>query len=115
MDTAKFKKMLLDERDRLELEHRIQTENLAEPEAELANYDSHPADTASNTYERTKEYAIDGNIEELIQRIDDALRKIEDGSYGICDRCKTKIKLDRLRAIPYATLCIDCQESLERY
>ncbi len=115
MDLAKFKKMLLDERDRLELEHRIKTESLTETKPEVGDFDNHPADTASDTYERTKEYAIDGNIEELIQRIDNALRKIEEGTYGICDRCQTSIKPDRLRAIPYATLCIDCQESLERF
>ena len=115
LDMAKFKKMLVDERDRLELEHRVQTEELAEESSELADYDNHPADTASDTYDRTKSYAIGENIEELIQRIDGALQKIENGTYGICDRCEKHINYDRLRAIPYATLCIDCQETLERH
>jgi RNA polymerase-binding protein DksA len=114
IDIAKFKKMLLDERERLELEHRVQTEDLAEGREELANYDNHPADTASDTYERTKEYAFDENYREIVDRIDEALRKINDGTYGECDRCGVVIKQERLRAIPYATLCIDCQEALER-
>lgn len=114
MDTAKFKKMLLDERERLELERRVQLDDLAENRSELADYDNHPADSASDTYERTKDFAIDENIEEIIERIDEALRKIENGTYGKCDRCERLINMDRLKAIPYATLCIGCAEALER-
>lgn len=113
-DTAKFKKMLIDERERLELERRVQMDDLADGGSELADYDNHPADSASDTYERTKDFAIDENIEEIIERIDEALRKIENGTYGKCDRCERPINPDRLRAIPYATLCIDCAEAMER-
>lgn len=114
LDLAKFKKMLEAEKDRLELEHRIATEDVADLGQELADYDNHPADSASETYERTKDYAIDENIEDLIEQINEALRKIENGTFGICDRCERHINPDRLRAIPYATLCIDCQEAIER-
>ncbi len=116
LDISKFKRMLIEERDRLQRER----ENVARDEAnrltasELANYDNHPADAASDTFERTKDYAIDENHRELIEQIDEALRKIDDGTYGTCDRCGERINIERLKAIPYATLCIDCQESLER-
>jgi len=114
LDTAKFKKMLIDERERLELERRVQMDDLADGRSELADYDNHPADSASDTYERTKDLALDENIEEMIERIDEALRKIENGTFGKCDRCERPINPDRLRAIPYATLCIGCAEAIER-
>jgi len=116
VDTDKFKKLLIEERERL----RRERESTARDEAdrlgagELANYDNHPADAATDTFERTKDYAIDENHRELIERIDEALRKIEEGTYGTCDRCGAEISVERLKAIPYATLCINCQESLER-
>ena len=59
----------------------------AESGLELADYDNHPADAASETFERTKDHALDENFREIIERIDEALRKIEDGTYGVCDRC----------------------------
>jgi len=115
LDLAKYKKLLLSERERLQLEHRIATGDIAERSNELADYDDHhPADAASETFERTKDYALDENYRDLLERIAEALRKIDDGTYGICDRCDSQIRPERLRAIPYATLCIDCQERMER-
>jgi len=115
LDLGKYKKLLLAERERLIEEHRAVVGDLAEGRGELADYDDHhPADAASETFERTKDYALDENYRDILERIAEALRKIEDGTYGTCDRCDTPINPDRLRAIPYATLCIDCQERMER-
>lgn len=114
LDMAKFKKILLDERERLELEKRVQQGDIADNNPELSDYDNHPAEQATETYHRTLDYAISENIDEMIDQIDEALRKIEHGTYGKCDRCERMINPDRLRAIPYATLCIDCQDTLER-
>ena len=115
LDTEKFRKLLLDERERLERERRAKAAEDAELIEELADYDDHhPADTASETYERTKDYAIDENFREMVEKIDEALRKIDDETYGLCDRCGEPINRERLKAIPYATLCIDCQETIER-
>lgn len=113
-DLGKFRNLLLKERDRLERERRTRTAEGSEYGSELADYDNHPADAASDTYERTKDYAIEENFRELTDQIEEALRKIEDGTYGECDRCGRQINRERLKAIPYATLCIDCQETLER-
>ena len=115
LDTEKFRKLLLVERERLERERRAKAVEDAEPIEELADYDDHhPADAASETYERTKDYAIDENFREMVERIDEALRKIDDETYGLCDRCGEPINRERLKAIPYATLCIECQETIER-
>ena len=114
LDIEKFKKLLMNERGRLERERHMNAADEADRGAELADYDNHPADSASETYERTKNQALGENFKEIMERIDEALRKIENGSYGTCDRCGETIHVDRLKAIPYATLCIRCQETLER-
>ena len=50
----------------------------------------------------------------LIQKIDTALQKIEDGTYGVCASCEEDIGLERLQARPVADLCIDCKSQQER-
>ena len=115
LDLGKFKKILLEERERLDRERRAKAAEVAESTTELADYDDHhPADAAFETFERTKDYALEENFREIIERIDEALRKVDDGTYGVCDRCSQPINRERLKFIPYATLCIDCQETIER-
>lgn len=50
----------------------------------------------------------------LLQKIEDALQRIEDGTYGICASCEEEIGLKRLQARPVATLCIDCKSQQEK-
>ncbi len=51
---------------------------------------------------------------ETLARIDDALHRLEAGGYGTCEECADDISSARLRALPFAGLCRDCQESIER-
>jgi len=113
LELEKFKKLLLKERKRLEDERRPKGDE-RDSGVELADYDNHPADAASDTFERTKDRAIDDNFREMLERIDAALHKIDAGTYGNCDRCGEQINADRLKAIPWATLCVKCQETIER-
>ena len=118
IDLKKFRKILLEERARLEeKEHRIDRRNAAASESgelgDLADYDNHPADSATETESRAKDLAFDENINTLLAQIDEALRKIDDGTYGACDRCSSPINPARLEAMPYATLCIECQNIVE--
>ncbi|HSV31040.1 MAG TPA: TraR/DksA family transcriptional regulator [Atribacteraceae bacterium] len=53
-------------------------------------------------------------IGHILAQTEQALRKIESGTYGICDRCKREIHRGRLRALPYTPLCVECQEKMER-
>ncbi len=114
LDVNKFRKMLLQQREQLIAERRASAQGHGEDGVELSDYDNHPADAASETFEKTREYALDANFRQIIEYIDEALRKIDQGTYGICDRCGEPISIERLKAIPYATLCIACQESIER-
>lgn len=115
LDLDKFRKLLIAERERLELEHRVVSGELTEHNGDLADYDNHhPADAASETYERTKEYALNENFHDLLEQVSKAIQKLDDGTYGVCDLCEAPINPDRLKALPYATLCVDCQGKLER-
>jgi DnaK suppressor protein len=73
-------------------------------------------DSAQHAVESTRE-RITSQLAEVesheLARIDKALRKMKDGTYGDCEGCGKAIPLARLRALPYATLCIACQEKLE--
>jgi len=54
--------------------------------------------------------AIESELEEVLRDVDDALQKIEDGDYGICEDCGREIIKDRLVALPHARLCMECRK-----
>lgn len=118
LNVDKFRRRLLEEQGRLKAEAKAIRERSWGREqsyelGELADYDNHPADQATETFEREKELALDDNVDGLLARIEDALRKIDEGTYGICDRCGRDISVQRLEVLPYATLCVDCQDKTE--
>lgn len=92
------------------MEKRGIQENLNEVTGELSAYDQHPADYGSQLYEREKDMGLLENIENQIELINNALNKLAAGNYGICQCCGKQISLERLNALPYAELCIDCQQ-----
>jgi RNA polymerase-binding protein DksA len=119
INTAKFKKRLIEERDRIlsQMGHGeiVGDEGGSQDDArgELSHYDDHVADSATETFEREKDLAIDDSLKLLLEQVNAALAKIDDGTYGQCDRCHRPIAPGRMEAIPYATLCIECAERLE--
>lgn len=74
---------------------------------------NHPADAGSETFERTKDLALRANVGGMLAQIDLALAKLDAGTYGKCDRCGQPISPARLEALPYATLCVACQDRVE--
>jgi len=87
---------------------------LSDEAGEETAYDNHLADTATETYDRELDYSLEENSEHVLAEIDAALKRIEDGTYGICTNRGEQIPVERLEARPYATLCIDCQRERER-
>lgn len=81
--------------------------------AEIGKYTQHIADIASDNFEREKEIGLASRETALLRRIDEVLLRIEAGSFGICEGCGSEIPRDRLEAIPYALLCIDCKKAGE--
>ena len=118
-ELGRFRALLLAERDRLEAElqeigHRTARMDESERASELSGYEDHPADLASETFEREKDLAIGESVESTLRKVVTALAKIDGGTYGVCDVCARPIKKARLNALPFATLCLNCQDRLER-
>jgi len=76
--------------------------------------DVEPDEGDAEIFEREKNAALISVLENKLKDIDAALRSIEKGSYGICERCGQPIELERLEVKPDATLCVKCQQEVER-
>ena len=84
--------------------------NLRDSTGELSLYDNHPADSGDELFERSKDIALRDNAHILIERVERALGKVDEGTYGYCDTCHQQIPPARMRAIPWASECIECQK-----
>ena len=85
-----------------------------EASGDLSGYAYHMADMASDVYERDLLLQLASGERELLYKIDDALTRIEEGTYGFCVNCEKKISKTRLKAIPQASYCRACQEKEEK-
>ncbi|MDY0406930.1 TraR/DksA C4-type zinc finger protein [Virgibacillus sp. 179-BFC.A HS] len=72
---------------------------------ELSNYDNHPADHGTGLFERGKDLALDEHAEKELEKINEALSAIDEGTYGICSKCGRDIAFERLEAIPTTDRC----------
>ena len=88
IDTDHFRELLLEERKRvvaaLQNLHDDHAGTLTDESGEEAAFDNHLADTATETYDRELDYTLEENSEHVLSDIDAALKRIEDGTYGIC-------------------------------
>jgi RNA polymerase-binding protein DksA len=117
IDTEHFKERLLAERARVqEALDYIHEENRGqlEDDREEIPSDNHPGDAATSTFDRELDATLEGNEERLLQAIDAALQRIENGTYGICRTCGQPIDPERLEALPWTTQDIDCKRREER-
>ena len=81
-------------------------------EAEKENFPD-PTDRAALEFNRNFMLRIKDRERKLVMKIDEALKRIEDGEYGICEECEEPIGVERLKARPVTTLCIDCKSAQE--
>jgi RNA polymerase-binding protein DksA len=117
VDTEKFRKRLEDERGRVvAVIDNLRDENKGslQDEAEESTLDNHLAETATVTVDREMDYSLEENEVRVLQAIDAALARIDEGTYGRCERCGKELDEERLDAIPWATLCIDDKRRDER-
>jgi DnaK suppressor protein len=117
MDFKALKDALVAERERLSREIDDLDADLSkslEDSSEESPYDQHMAETAGVTLDREIDLTLEENARATIAQIDRALVKLEGGSYGECDKCAGAIGADRLKAAPFATLCIECKRREER-
>jgi len=108
-----FRKLLNERRQELMTEASRTVDGMGENREQFPD----PTDRASLEGNRNLMLRIRDRERKLITKIDEALGRIEDGSYGKCEECDQDIGIERLRARPVTTLCIDCkslQEAQER-
>ena len=115
---AQYRKLLLEKREEVtsEIKH-IARENLKsqrEASGDLSGYSYHPADMASDSYERELSFNIASGEQEIVYEIDEALKRIKEGKYGKCVDCGKNIPAKRLKAVPYTICCIQCQSKEEK-
>lgn len=108
----RISKQLLARRETLRKSLKLEMEDLKE-QGSLGTGDS--ADAASDAIHR----AVSSQLAELegreLLQIERALQQIRRGTYGTCESCSKKIPVQRLNALPYTTLCVQCQQAEERY
>jgi RNA polymerase-binding protein DksA len=117
IDTELFRKRLIEERKRVqEAIDYLHEENPGsiQDETQDSTADNHPGDMATVTFDRELDYTLEENEGRLLQAIDAALTRMDDGSYGACVRCGQPIGAERLEALPWTTQCIDCKRKEER-
>jgi len=118
-ELLEFKKLILKRKSELidQINH-ISEDTLKkspkEASGDISSYTYHMADIATDTYDREFIMSLASNDRALFYEIEDALKKIEDGTFGVCEECKDLIAKVRLKAIPYARLCLKCQEKKEK-
>lgn len=78
--------------------------------SELSVYDNHPADIGTEMYEREKDMGTRIYVQKQMQKVEDAFESLDQGQYGICDKCSRQIPQERLEALPFTTMCVGCSE-----
>lgn len=107
----KFKTVLTEKRDEIVKKAK---QTLEEDMTLDANDLPDEMDLASSEYLQSFTFRLRGRDKVFLEKIEKALRKIEDGSFGICEECGEEISVKRLEARPETTLCIRCKEDQER-
>lgn len=107
--TAAFKQQLEEQQD--ELRREIVTLG-ADPDGEGLAFADDPgfSDRSRSTEERSRLISVVQGLRSNLRQVERALKKIEDGTYGACDSCGREISPERLDALPWALLCIDCKQ-----
>ncbi|QZY57135.1 TraR/DksA C4-type zinc finger protein [Crassaminicella profunda] len=110
-----FKEKLLKEREEVlktldRMDKNEPNESMQEYFSELSMYDNHPADIATETFQMEMNFNLKKNEGLELQEIEDALQRIEKGTYGKCRSCGKNISEDRLEIVPTTEKCIACEQ-----
>jgi len=117
-DLKKYEKLLLEKRkaiiDDIDGLRRDSLETIKESTGDLSSYSYHMADIGTDAQEREKKFLLASKSGRLLYHLDEALRRIKDGTYGKCHECGKDISKARLEAVPHARYCIECKEAEEQ-
>jgi DnaK suppressor protein len=115
---AQIRSTLADQRaDLMRQQAELQEDSFDSTQSDLSGemgFDEDFADAGTATFDRERDLSIRNNIQDLVEQITRAIRRIDDGTYGACERCGRPIDAARLKALPHALLCMDCKRRQER-
>ena len=117
-ELRKYRQLLLIERQKVggdlsNIAKNTLNKSARDASGDLSGYSYHMADMASDDYERDFSLGRATDEQNALYRIDEAMKRIEDGTYGSCMQCGKAIPKKRLIAIPHTEMCIDCQKKKE--
>jgi RNA polymerase-binding protein DksA len=115
-ETERIREALADRRNELHVEYDQTMAEISELQRDRLTDSAgdDQADTGTKTFEREQEISLANSILEKINQVERALERLDDGSYGWCERCGNPIPVERLAAFPSATLCVTCKQLEER-
>jgi RNA polymerase-binding transcription factor DksA len=114
IDVEATRRQLTSERDRLLELHASVDGTVADDLGELSSAVQHPADSGSETFERSKDDSIRAQLEAELADLERAIDRVDRGGYGECEACGGPIGGERLAARPTARFCVDDQAAYER-
>jgi DnaK suppressor protein len=106
----RLRRLLLDEQQELRREIANATATSDDVNIGLGN---HMAEDATAAFDQAAAVSLRRGTERTLDQVDEALERMEAGTYGFCDRCGQEIDFARLKAIPQATLCMSCRKLAE--
>lgn len=118
-DLKIFKDMLIQWKEKVLQElGRLESDTLGKSQkdfsGDLSGYSLHMADAGTDTFDREFTLGLASNQQQFLYQIDEALKRVEDKSYGRCENCNKDIPIKRLNALPFAKFCIKCQAEIEK-
>jgi DnaK suppressor protein len=118
-DAARFRKLLVELRDHLiDGVNFLASDNLKrshrEASGELSGYSLHMADAGTDNFDREFALSLVSSEQEALYEIEEALKRLEQSTYGLCGNCEKPIRRERLEAVPFARLCVQCQSLIEK-
>jgi len=118
-ELTEFKKIILKRKEEIvddikQISDDTLKKSQKEASGDISGYTYHMADVATDNYDREFSLGLASSDRDFIYELEDALKRIEDGTFGICESCKSLIAKNRLKAVPHAKLCLKCQEKKEK-
>ena len=118
-DIRELEEQLLEERRKISkdmghIENTVLKVNQRDSSGDLSGYSFHMADAGTDAMEREKAFLFASTEGRLLLEVNDALRRLYNGTYGICELCEKPIARARLDAMPYVRMCVSCKEKEEK-
>jgi RNA polymerase-binding protein DksA len=116
--TASFRKLLEEQKMILEKQYKdLEEGSLLASQSDFSGempFEDEYAASGTTTFERERDLSLSENVKDILKRVNEAIDRIESGTFGVCELCGDKIMEERLKALPYANLCISCKQKEEK-